>query len=576
MTRSGKRQGVILRFTKYSALALALGLAFFTAQSAQAQTFNVLHDFAGADGASPYAGVLVGAAGTIYGTTSAGGAANLGTVFKIDAAGHLSTLHSFTGSPDGATPYGGLIFDPAGNLYGTTAAGGAANLGTVFRLDTSGHLSLLHSFAGGLDGSTPEAGLVRDNSGNVYGTTVVGGSSGWGTVFKIDEIGDESVLYNFTLGADGGIPTGPLVRDSSGNLYGATNDGGIPNACFVGRFGCGVVFKLDSSGNETVLYTFTGGLDGGEPLYGALVRDSSGNLYGTTAAGGSADNGVIFKVDTSGTETVLHTFTNHGAFPAAGLVLDAAGNLYGTTENGEMGFGIVYKLDPAGNITVLHAFSGGADGANPYSTLAADPAGNLIGTTFAGGASNLGTVFGVFTLDFEFGSITTAPENATVAAGASVTYTIPVVSIGSFTGTVTLACTSGLPAKAQCSEASATTSTPAMLTISTTASSLAPSAPSGRRNPLLPLTTGLAIVVACMLALLRLRRQNWPFRRLVFACSLTVLAALIALAGCSGGAGDSGGGGGISGTPSGTYVVTITGTSGLQSHETTVSLTVHP
>jgi uncharacterized repeat protein (TIGR03803 family) len=254
----------------------------------------------------------------------------------------LTVLHRFTSSPDGAYPYAGLVRDAAGNLYGTTYEGGSSDLrdgvsgyGTVFKLDTSGTETVLHRFTSSPDGAYPYAGLVRDAAGNLYGTTSEGGSSDYGTVFKLDTSGNETVLHNFT-GGDGSYPYAGLVRDATGNLYGTTLYGGAS--------GVGTVFKLDTSGNETVLHNFTGG-DGAYP-YAGLVRDATGNLYGTTFRGGSSDYGTVFKLDTSGTETVLHSFTGYsdGSNPRGGLVMDAAGNLYGTTEMIGEAFGTVFKL----------------------------------------------------------------------------------------------------------------------------------------------------------------------------------------------------------------------------------------
>jgi uncharacterized repeat protein (TIGR03803 family) len=182
-------------------------------------------------------------------------------------------------------------------------------------------------------------GLIRDSAGNLYGTTNGGGASGAGVVFQIDPSGNETVLYNFTGGADGGFPFGGLIRDSAGNLYGTTNGGGAS--------GAGVVFKVDRAGNETMLYSFTGGPDGGYPLWVVLARDSAGNLYGTTSGGGASGNGVVFKLDPSGNETVLHSFTGgaDGSSPFAGVVLGSNGNLYGTTPfGGQTNAGIVFEI----------------------------------------------------------------------------------------------------------------------------------------------------------------------------------------------------------------------------------------
>jgi uncharacterized repeat protein (TIGR03803 family) len=195
--------------------------------------------------------------------------------------------------------------------------------------------TVLHRFTGN-DGSFPEAGLVRDAAGNLYGTTLNGGdqncSGGCGSVFKLDKTSKETILYSFTGGSDGEYPNAGLVRDEAGNLYGTTVAGGVSGTGCPEYTTCGVVFKLDTTGKETVLYTFTGGADGGTS-YARLVRDSAGNLYGTTAGGGAFASGVVFKLDATGHETVLHTFTGgaDGGLPYAGLVRDSAGNLYGAT-----------------------------------------------------------------------------------------------------------------------------------------------------------------------------------------------------------------------------------------------------
>jgi uncharacterized repeat protein (TIGR03803 family) len=358
-------------------------------------------------------------AGNFYGTTQLGGTSNLGTVFKLDPMGTETVLHSFAGGADGANPYSGLVQDSTGNLYGTTYYGGAPNHGTVFKLDPTGTETVLYSFAGGTDGANPYASLVQDPAGNLYGTTQRGGASGQGTVFKVDTAGTETVLYTFTGGSDGGVPDGALVLDAAGNLYGTTFGGG--HVCVHRRIYCGVVFKLDTTGTEIVLHTFTGGTDGFFPVAG-LVRDSAGNLYGTTS-----DAGTIFQLDATGNETVLYSFTGGagGGTPYAGLVRDPTGNLYGTTNYGGdstcgngSGCGVVFQLDTTGREIVLYTFTGGADGANPeLGSLIRDSAGNLYGTTQFGGPSNNGVVFKI--------------------AGTSAIFNVSVVLAGSGGGTVT-------------------------------------------------------------------------------------------------------------------------------------------
>jgi uncharacterized repeat protein (TIGR03803 family) len=246
-----------------------------------------------------------------------------------------------------------LIQDAAGSLYGTTFAGGASgqlSAGTVFKITNTGKESVLHSFVG-TDGFGPVAGLVQDSAGNLYGTASSGGSAGWGTVFKISAAGDFSVLYTFQgyPTEDGGLASAgaPMVLDSAGNLYGVTTEGGNAYAKGCAGFGCGVIFKLDPAGNETILHTFVS-TDGASP--NGVVFDAAGNLWGTTAGGGTHDQGTIFKLDPSGNLTTLYNFTGgvtDGGLPFAGLTQDNAGNFYGTTSlGGKHGAGVLFKLTP--------------------------------------------------------------------------------------------------------------------------------------------------------------------------------------------------------------------------------------
>ena len=329
---------------------------------------TVLYRFTGgADGLGPAARLVRDPAGNLYGTTSRGGTSGYGVVFKLDTTGTETVLHSFTGGADGAYPgMGGLIRDSAGNLYGTTGFGGnsgcgGSGCGVVFKLDSTGTETVLHRFRGaeGADGANPSGALIADSAGNLYGTTEDGGTvgpcrsdpePGCGVVFKLDTTHMETVLYSFTGGSDGAQPYAGLIRDSAGNLYGTTENGGLVG-CPDG-FACGVVFKLDTTGTEAVLYSFTGGADGGNP-YAGLIRDSAGNFYGSTGNGGTFGHGVVFKLDTTGTETVLHGFTGgtDGSSPIAGLTRDSAGNLYGTTAAGGSGCqgdgcGVVFRLEP--------------------------------------------------------------------------------------------------------------------------------------------------------------------------------------------------------------------------------------
>jgi uncharacterized repeat protein (TIGR03803 family) len=255
------------------ALAILLGLAAVP-PSARGQTFTVLHSFkGGTDGESPYGGVVRDTAGNLYGTTAQGGAFSNGTVFKLDTTGKETVLYSFTGGADGAIPLAGLIRDAAGNLYGTTEVGGdltcnsGIGCGTVFKLHTTGKETVLHSFTGNPDGASPFAGVIRDAAGNLYGTTPKGGALNSGTVFKLDTTGKETVLYSFAGGADGSYPDAAVIRDAAGNLYG--------NTFFGGTYNFGTVFKLDSTGKETVLYRFRKPTNGLYPV--GVIQDKAGN-----------------------------------------------------------------------------------------------------------------------------------------------------------------------------------------------------------------------------------------------------------------------------------------------------------
>jgi|HubBroStandDraft_6_1064221.scaffolds.fasta_scaffold213792_1 uncharacterized repeat protein (TIGR03803 family) len=381
----GRISSIHLRTARAAlALVVVLVLAIGTTQSVQAQTFKVLYNFTGsADGESPYGSLARDTAGNLYGTTEAGGASGAGTVFKVDKSGTHTVLYSFTGGSDGANPYVGVIRDAAGNLYGTTANGGAAGLGTVFKLTKTGKEKVLHSFAGGSDGCYPYGGLLRDAAGNLYGTTEVCGASGVGTVFKESTTGKESVLHSFAGGSsDGEFPSfTSLLMDTIGNLYGVAEQGGTDNQ--------GVVYKLSKSGKLKVLHSFAGGTSDGCDVFGTPAMDAAGNLYGTANACGSAHVGIVWKVSQKGKETVLHNFTagsSDGSEPVAGVIMDTNGNLYGDTyQGGSANLGTVYKLNKTGKVTLLHTFTG-PDGDYPYSGVIRDSAGNFYGTTIHGGS----------------------------------------------------------------------------------------------------------------------------------------------------------------------------------------------
>lgn len=368
----------------------------FTTTPAEAQTYSVVHTFTSygppgelGDGGMP-TGLIRDAAGNLYGTTQFGGTYGLGTVFEIDTSGNETVLHSFTGQPDGQHPIGGVIRDSAGNLFGV-AFEGSIGEGAVFKIDASGNESVLYSFKQYPDGSYPRS-LIQDPDGNLYGTTQVGGTYGQGTVFKLDTAGNETVLYSFGQGGDGHYPNGGLIRDAAGNLYGNTADFG-DRACN-SQHACGALFKLDVSGSETVLHQFGFRTGDGQIPSGGIIGDTAGNLYGTTNSGGVFGYGTVFKLNVrTGKGRLLYSFTGgvDGSGPQGALVGDAAGSLYGTTEKGgTYGYGTVFKLDTSGNETVLYSFNYNfyypTDGYDPNG-LILDPVGNLFGITYSGGDS---------------------------------------------------------------------------------------------------------------------------------------------------------------------------------------------
>lgn len=367
---------------------------------ARAQTYSVLYSFqcGPGDGANPGSKMAVDSAGNLYGTTGAGGAHNLGTVFELSPDRTEALLHNFAGAPtDGETPfYNNVIRDSDGNLYSTTSFGGAHADGTVFAATTSGKEKILYSFGAPQKGIDPVGGLLRDSSGNLYGTTLSGGPRGNGSVFELSRTDVLTVLYEFTDTPDGAAPIGTLIRDSAGNLYGTTQKGG--------GHGDGSVFELSSAGKETVLHSFSGGPRDGAWPYGGLVLGSGERFYGTTAIGGSSNAGTVFEVTMAGKEEVLHSFSGSpdGSGPYSGLLRAASGSLYGVTYYGGTGScddgsgtgcGVLFQFSPQGKETVLYNFGGTPDGANPLGGLAEDSTGNLYGTTFGGGTYGCGTVF---------------------------------------------------------------------------------------------------------------------------------------------------------------------------------------
>jgi uncharacterized repeat protein (TIGR03803 family) len=381
---------------------------------------KVLHSFGkSADGQYPVAALVMDGAGNLYGTTWWGGihdcsGLTCGTVFELmprQGGGWTEkVLHSFGNGTDGVYPSGGLVIDGSGNLYGTAEYGGIHGVGIVFQLspNENGEWTerVLHSFGAGNgnDGILPLASLIMDTAGNLYGTTSGGGIHEQGTVFELVARADgswaEKVLHSFGMGNDGAYPYyNSLILDIAGNLYGTTLDGGI--------HGNGTAFELMPTGNEhwseTVLHSFGKGTDASLP-YAGLIMDRDGNLYGTSASGGTNGEGTVFELSPNEgggwTDKVLHNFGDgtDGSAPLGRLIFDGAGNLYGTTSGGGSdNDGAVFKLTPSGGGTwseqLLHSFRQGTDGSAPYGGVITNGSGNVYGTTFFGGIHNGGTVF---------------------------------------------------------------------------------------------------------------------------------------------------------------------------------------
>jgi uncharacterized repeat protein (TIGR03803 family) len=441
--RTLRNWGVVFLFITWVTLLLVPGAG---AQS----KYTSLYKFRARAGGRYPSGLIFDQSGNLYGTTVLGGANGLGTVFKLTPSSGgswtESVLYSFcslSNCADGSAPVAGVIFDGAGNLYGTTINGGSTSnsicngCGVVFKLipnrDGSWTESVLYSFCSlrlCVDGAEPASGVTFDQAGNLYGTTTIGGPSsacglfGCGTVFKLTHGSGgswtESVLHgfcSFTNCADGKVTFAGVIFDGAGNLYGTTPDGGNLSQCL--GHGCGVVYELtpkaDGSWKAEILHRFTGGRDGARPQ-DSLLFDGNGNLYGATAGGGNLTRhcefgcGVVFELvpDSHGgwKEKVLHSFAGGGGsgfFPFASLVLDKAGNLYGTALFGgdlrlcsANGCGVVFELTPNSNggwtETVLHRFLD-HPGAEPGAGLILDAAGNVYGATSGDGSTTFGSVF---------------------------------------------------------------------------------------------------------------------------------------------------------------------------------------
>jgi uncharacterized repeat protein (TIGR03803 family) len=372
-------------------LALLAPLVFSSSATGADLSLQTLVEFQ-SNPKNPRGELVEGSAGNFYGTTTFGGTnGENGTVFQMTPSGTLTLLHSFGGS-DGSLPSAGLASGNDGFWYGTAAAGGAnGDFGVVFRISTTGDLTVLHSFSGS-DGDAPRAALARGNDGNFYGTTAFGGTNGdHGTVFQITPGGIFTSLFSFN-GTNGSRPMSRLVQGNDGAFYGTTSEGGsgYGGAIFGGD---GTVFRIASGGGFTSLFSFHGN-DGSDPEAG-MVKGNDGNFYGTTQSGGAnGDNGTVFKISPAGSLTTLHSFDGaDGNYPLGCLALGSDGNFYGTTAgDNATAFGTIFRIAPGGALTTMFYFNG-IRGASPAAGLVLARDGNFYGTAFEGGAGDGGTVF---------------------------------------------------------------------------------------------------------------------------------------------------------------------------------------
>lgn len=352
--------------------------------------FTNLVSFNQTNGAFPNAGLIQGKDGNFYGTTSSGGLGGGGTLFQMTPLGTLTNLVLFNGT-NGAAPRATLVQTLDGNLYGTTYNGGSNNAGTVFQADTNGALVTLVTLASAsTNGDYPNAGLIQARDGNFYGTTALGGTSVFGTIFKLATNGAFSTLVSFA-NTNGAYPYAGLVQAGDGNLYGTTYLGGSNNL--------GTIFRLATNGAFMSLYSFSGTNDGAKP-YAGMVQGADGNFYGTTFYGGSNNYGTVFKFTTNSALTTLASFGNaNGAYPQAGVVQASDGNFYGTTSGGGaytneagLGYGTIFELSTNGTLTTLVSFNS-TNGASPEAGLIQGTDGNFYGTTASGGTNGYGSIF---------------------------------------------------------------------------------------------------------------------------------------------------------------------------------------
>ncbi len=395
-------------------------LAVFPVSAAGTQAASLHWFTGGGDGGFPN-GLTLGADGVLYGTTQTGGAYNDGTVFSITTNGALQTLVTFN-LTNGSLPEAALTQGADGNYYGTTENGGSNAGGTVFQMTPAGAFTTLASF-GSQTNLNPYTALAQGANGHFYGATKNATTGGDGNIIEMTTNGTVNIVYTFTGGLDGNEPVGALAQGADGNFYGMTAGGGAQ--------GHGGVFKMTPEGGLTNFYSFTGGADGYNPA-GALAQGTDGSFYGVTkrnVISGFTFYGTIFKVSTNGALTTLYALnpgvSGDGAYPFAGLIQGADGNFYGTTYlGGAGGNGTVFRITPAGAYSNLVSFNGSDDGAQPEAALVEDAAGNFYGTTTAGGPYGKGSIFRLSMTSAP--QITVQPSNQTAVAGAEAQFTVAV------------------------------------------------------------------------------------------------------------------------------------------------------
>jgi uncharacterized repeat protein (TIGR03803 family) len=419
-TASNSGNYSVLITNSFGSVTSAVAMLNFTSLTSAGVAMETLYTFTtNSIGDYPEGGLMQAGNGSFYGTAYSGGSPGNGTVFRMDTNGVVTLVYPFPNGaggnnpPYGANPFAALIQGTNGLLYGTATSGGANGIGTIFRLTTNGTGVEAWSLNSASTGSLPFAGLVQGQDGNFYGTAEMGGANGYGTVFKLTPSGVLTALHTFN-NADGAYPNPTLVQGGDGNFYGATYGGGANSS--------GTIFKITPAGIFTSLFSFAN-TNGATPL-APLVEDFAGNFYGTTYAGGAYGAGTVFELSADGVFTTLYSFTggDDGNHCSGGLLLASDGNLYGAAQfGGVYGFGTVFRISLDGTLTTLVQFDG-YQGATAFGTLIQGTDGNLYGITDFGGASDLGVIFRL-SINSPL-QITQQPQPQQAFAGATVAFSV--------------------------------------------------------------------------------------------------------------------------------------------------------